>query len=222
MELIGCIVLSNELPKSWGSIKNLINNYLKENIGETEEAVNKFLETKTEEIRNKLELMSKIINRFIEEKIISKDNKLFNKFYIPYKFMICRLSFKLKDISVFNRHIKNILDDFKTEILDEEKDIQNSLGCKSRNAIFQRKLIVFIDKIIDKHYDKKDVTNNKFFYKKTIMQKLQEQNNKCNICHCDLSNMEYDGDHINPWCNEGKTEYSNSQVLCKHCHRKKN
>ena len=219
-EIISCIILSSDLPKSWSSINSMIDNYLKCNIGETEEKVNSFLESKTQEIKDKLDLISKIINRLIDEKIFSKDKRTFNKFYIPYKFMICRLYFKLNDISVFNRHIKDILKDLKSKIFDV--DIQIELECKSRNAMFQKKLINLIDNIIDNHYDKKDVNNNRLFSKKIISEKLKEQNNKCNICNCNLSNIQYDGDHIKKWSNGGKTEKSNLQVLCKPCHQKKN
>ena len=134
--------------------------------------------------------------------------------------MVCRLYFTLNNISIFNRHIKEILKDLKSKIFDV--DIQIELECKSRNAMFQKKLINLIDTIIISHYDKNDEKNNRYFNKKIINEKLQAQNNKCNICQCDLSNREYDGDHINPWSNGGKTEYSNLQVLCKYCHQKKN
>ena len=220
MEIISCIILSSDLPKSWSSINSMIDNYLKCNIGETEEKVNYFLESKTQEIKDKLDLISKIINRLIDEKIFSKDKRTFNKLFIPYKFMVCRLYFTLNNISIFNRHIKEILKDLKSKIFDV--DIQIELECKSRNAMFQKKLINLIDTIIISHYDKNDEKNNRYFNKKIINEKLQAQNNKCNICQCDLSNREYDGDHINPWSNGGKTEYSNLQVLCKYCHQKKN
>jgi len=220
MEIITCIVLSNNLQKSWSSLSNLVDNYLKSVIGETEEAVNTFLDNNTQEIRNKLDLMCKIIDRLTHEKIFSKDKRTFNKYFLPYKFVICRLFFKLKNISLFNRHIKDILNDLNTKIF--QVDIQEKLMCKSRNAIFQKKLINLIDTIIDNHYDKNDEKNNRYFNKKTIIKKLQEQNNKCNICQIDLSNMNYDGDHIDPWSNDGKTEYLNLQVLCKPCHHKKN
>ena len=57
-----------------------------------------------------------------------------------------------------------------------------------------KKLINLIDKIIDSHYDKNDEKIIDYLIK-NINKKLQEQNNKCNICQCDLLNMEYDGDH---------------------------
>ena len=220
MEIIGCIALSNNLPKSWGSINSMVDNYLKSGIGETEEDVNKFLHNNTQEIRSKLDLMCKIINRLLDENYFSKDKRTFNKLFLPYKFMICRLYFKLKDISVFNRHINDILNDFNIKII--QVDIQDILKCKSRNAVFQKKLINFIDDIIDKHYDKKDVNNNRLFSKKMINDQLNEQDNKCKLCNCDLSNIQYDGDHIKKWGNGGKTDKSNLQVLCKPCHHKKN
>lgn len=220
MEIIGCIVLSNNLPKSWGSINSMIDIYLKNVIGITEEDVNKFLKNNTQEIRNKLELLCKIIDNLIDKNIFSKNKREFNKLFLPYKFMICRLYFKLKDISIFNRHINDILNDFNSEII--QVDIQDTLKCKSRNAVFQKKLINFIDDIIDKNYDKKDVNNNRLFSKKMISDQLNEQDNKCKLCKCDLSNIQYEADHIKKWCSGGKTDKSNLQVLCKPCHYNKN
>jgi len=220
MEIIGCLVLSSDLPTSWSSINTLIDNYLKKSIGETEENVNIFLQNNTHEIKNKLDLISKIITRFESNKIFSKDRRTFTKLFIPYKFIICRLYYKLNDISIFNRHIEDILIDLKNKILDID-DIERTLDCKSRNAIFQKKLINFIDEIIDKHYNKDDTNNNRLFSKKMINEKLKEQDYKCNVCNCDLTNILYDGDHIKKWCNGGKTEISNLQILCKPCHYKK-
>lgn len=220
MEIIGCIVLSNNLRSSWSSINNMIENYLKNTIGETEEAVNLFLQKSIHEIKNKLEFMSKIINRLGDENLFSKDKRTFNKLFIPYKFMICRLCFKLKDISYFNRYIKNILIDFNSKIINT--DIQDVLKCKSRNAMFQKKLINLIDDIIDKHYDKNDPINNRLFSKTMICDKLNEQDNKCKICNCDLSTIQYEGDHIKKWCDGGRTDTCNLQVLCRPCHYKKN
>lgn len=220
IEIISCIILSDNLPKSWASINNLIFDiYFKKTIGETEECVKKFIETNGDDVKNKLEFMIKIIDRLIDEKLFSEDKKTYNRLFIPYKFMICRLCFNLKDISVFNRHVKDVINDFNNEIINT--DIQAKLKCKSRNATFQRRLINFIDEIIKTHYDRKDTTNNRFFNKKMIADKLLEQDNKCNTCKCDLYNIPYEGDHIIKWCNGGKTEYSNLQILCKPCHYKK-
>lgn len=215
-EIISFIVLSNNMPTSWSSINTIIDNYLKKNIGETEEEVNNFLINNKEEIKNKLDLIIKIIERLTSENIFSKDKKKFNKYFIPYKFIISRLCFKLKNMANFTRYIQNIITDLNNEILTI--DIQKNLDCKSRNAIFQKNLIKLIDTIIDKHYDPKDNTNNRLFNKKMISDKLKEQKNKCNNCQKDLTTIKYEADHIKKWCNGGKTEYSNLQILCHQCH----
>jgi len=219
MEIIASFVLSEELPKSWSSINNMVDTYLKSKIGGTENQINKFLKDNTKEIKNRLDFICKIINRFIDEKLFSKDKREFNKFFLPYKFMIYRVCFKLKDISVFNRHINKIIYDFRNEILNI--DIQTKLECTSRNAMFQKKLISLIDQIIDDNYDSKDVSNNRLFSKKMISKRLKGQDNKCCICSRDLTSISYEGDHIKKWCSGGKTEYSNLQVICKNCHRNK-
>ena len=179
MEIISFITLSNNLPNSWSSLNSLTDTHLKKTVGETEEKVSEFLENKSQEIKNLLEFIVKIINRLTEEEIFSNDKKIFKKLFLPYKFMICRLAFKLKDISYFNRHIKNILNDFKNKItIDIQKDL---VGGESRNAMFQKKLVNLIDKIIDKEYDPNDKSNDRLFDKKMIIQKLEEQKNNCNV-----------------------------------------
>ena len=219
MEIISCIILSNNLPKSWSSINSLVDIYLKNDIGETVEKVNNFIEKNTQEIKNRLDFIVKIINRLTDEEIFSSDKRMFNKYFIPYKFIICRLCFKLKDISYFNRYIKNILNDCKNQILNV--DIQTQLDCKSRNAEFQRRLINLIDTIINNHYNSNDKSNDRLFDKKMIIQKLEEQKNNCNMCGCNLSKIKYHADHIKKWSNGGKTEYSNLQILCIPCHQNK-
>lgn len=49
----------------------------------------------------------------------------------------------------------------------------------------------------------------------------ERQNGICPICklHFEIENME--GDHITPWCEGGKTEVDNLQMLCKDCNRRK-
>ena len=53
------------------------------------------------------------------------------------------------------------------------------------------------------------------------LKKYTEQKGICPCCgeHFDYSKME--GDHITPWSEGGKTEYSNLQMLCKKCNRSK-
>ena len=85
--------------------------------------------------------------------------------------------------------------------------------------MFQRKLIEYIDNIIDLEYDKTDVNNNRLFNTEMKEQKLIEQNNKCNVCK--KIRKQYEADHIRAWSLGGKTEYSNLQMICIQCHRNK-
>jgi 5-methylcytosine-specific restriction endonuclease McrA len=96
-------------------------------------------------------------------------------------------------------------------------EIQEILECKSRNAVFQKKLILLIDGIIDSSYDTN--SDKRLFTKTQIKSKLKEQNDVCVICK--KSKEKYEGDHIIPWSKGGKTSYENLQVLCIPCNQSK-
>ena len=52
-------------------------------------------------------------------------------------------------------------------------------------------------------------------------QAYEKQQGICPVCkkHFDIKEME--GDHITPWCEGGKTNIENCQMLCKECNRRK-
>tara|TARA_B100000035_G_scaffold312707_1_gene324778 strand:- start:58 stop:1311 length:1254 start_codon:yes stop_codon:yes gene_type:complete len=220
-EIISLLVLSDKLPSSWDSIITLGNNFLIKKIGETEDSVNEYIVDNSATIKNKLDFFIKIIERLNYKNVFSESKKTFKKYYVPYKFFICRLNFKLQNIATFNRFIDRIIPIFKQQVL--EVDILEKFQLNSRNAVFQKKLIELIDSIIDSVYDKSDPANKRLFSKKDILEKLKEQNNCCQMCNKNLleNNIPYEGDHIISWCNGGVTEYSNLQVLCKYCHSSK-
>lgn len=214
-EIIDIIVLSNELPNSWSSVNTLRDKYYSETLGHTQQSVDTFLQNNEENIKSRIIMIKKIIATLKDNKFFSNDKKIFHKFYLPYKFIISRLLFKFKEISSFNRHIIDIIEQLKMQITDV--DIQLKLECKSRNAMFQKKLIQLIDGIIHFSYEKNK--DKRLFTKAEVMRKLHEQNNVCDDCK--LSKENYEGHHIVEWSKGGKTNYDNLQVLCKACHTKK-
>ena len=49
----------------------------------------------------------------------------------------------------------------------------------------------------------------------------EKQKHKCKICKKTFEFEQMEGDHITPWCEGGKTEKDNCQMLCRECNRRK-
>jgi hypothetical protein len=163
-------------------------------------------------------MIKKIITTLHDNQFFSKNKKTFNSWYLPYKVILGRLLYKFKDnVPLFNRHYGDILLQLKHQLINTDIDMQQKLGCKTRNAVFQQKLSDLIDTIIDSSFEKNK--DKRLFSKIEINSKLKEQNNAC--ANCKMTKEKYEGDHIMPWSTGGKTTIDNLQVLCIDCHDKK-
>ncbi len=49
----------------------------------------------------------------------------------------------------------------------------------------------------------------------------EKQKHKCKLCHKAFELEQMEADHITPWCEGGKTEKANCQMLCRECNRRK-
>jgi hypothetical protein len=217
-QIIEMVVLSEDLSSSWSSINHLKDQWIKYKIGETAEDVEEFLKKNTIEIEDKMSFMIKIINQFYQKNLFSKNKKTFKKFFLIYKCIISRCCHFIPSIALFNRIADGITEEIQKELLID--NIQNKLGCNSRNATFQKKILEKIDGIIQAPLQEEGISRK--FPKKMIQEKLIYQNSICPSCNLQIEeNAIYEGDHIIPWTAGGKTIPENLQVLHKRCHQLK-
>ena len=217
-QIIEMLVLAYPLTSSWSSISQYKEGWIKSEIGDTAEKVAEFLRNRTMEVEYKLSFMTKIINQLQQKKLFSEDKKIFKTHRLLYGFLISRCCLFIPSIAVFNRVIDQIIETMKKEILID--NILVILGCSSRNADFQRKVLEKIDEIIQRPLLEEG--SERRFSKKVIQDKLSEQNGICPQCNTKiLETDKYEGDHIIAWTAGGKTIPENLQVLHKRCHQLK-
>ena len=199
-EMMSYLALSSPLPNSWSSISSLTKRYISEILGESEESVSLFLENKENEIIEKLRFLLKIVN-FVDNRLKNDENYKLRRNYNTEKIIICRLCFKLVNKANFNRYIEKLMKNIQDELL--HPNIQDELECSQRNSTFQRKFCIRLDEIIERNccFDDKETED---FFEKLKLQKLEEQNTKCNLCKVELLEVKYEADHIIPWSKEVK------------------
>jgi 5-methylcytosine-specific restriction endonuclease McrA len=219
-EIIEMIALSEELQGSWSSVHALKEEWIKKTIGETAEKVAQYVGQKGEDLKAKLLFMTKIIDEFSRLDFFSDNSKTDKRYYIrhyiSYKFIVSRCVRWIHNIAMFHRVLSNIIAKFKRDILVE--DIQTRLECTSRSSTFQKRLMEKIDAILKEEVHAEGSA--RLFSKKQIQNKLEEQENKCALCHLAISFLDkYEGDHIIPWTAGGKTFPENLQVVHRRCHQ---
>jgi hypothetical protein len=210
--LIQIIALTEKvLPSSFSSLTNLSDKWIEGNLGVTVSSVEKALSEKIKHWKNMLELVKHIMNKFDEQNLLikKKEKKLINIV------LIARSAAMIRDKSLFNRHSQNLGVIFKKML---EKDIQELVGCKDKNAKYQLRLINLIDETVQIELGEKMP---RCFTPQMKLQKLEQQNGKCAICNelIDTNKDTYEGDHIKPWSFGGQTIMDNLQVLHTRCHQ---
>ena len=158
-----------------------------------------------------------------QNKFFSLNGKIFSKNQLPYKFIVSRLCYENKITrEIFTRHLEDLIKQLNEKILDQTDQILVILECKARNQVYQKKLLHYIDDIIQTEVDIDNEQNSRIFPKPMIQKKLTEQSNLCTLCSKAISSTDqYDGDHIIPWTSKGLTIYSNLQVVHRRCHKQK-
>lgn len=72
-----------------------------------------------------------------------------------------------------------------------------------------------------KIYQQRQTQGPRTFSKEMREQKYKEQGGRCPHCGGVFAFSQMEGDHVTPYSKGGKTEYSNLQMLCAPCNRKK-
>jgi hypothetical protein len=139
---------------------------------------------------------------------------------IEYIVIINRTVALIQTNDRFSRNSGILCEKFSSFLGNDEKNEEKDEKNENRNSTFQAKLIAQIDGIINNVID--ELKGPRLFPKEMISEKLNEQNNICKLCNKPItSKQDYDGDHIIPWTNGGKTEKDNLQVVHSRCHKMK-
>jgi len=210
------LALSEErLPNSFSSINDISTKWEASHLGSSKNTVDECIAANSTTYKERLDKVKKYMDKFISDGLFTENT---NRDPIVTLLVITRTVALIKKDNLFGRHITNLIDKFKKEIF--EGSIQEKLGCAARNAVFQSKLIDKINSIIMEEIG--EVQEPRLFSKIVIDAKLQEQEGKCAICNSQITKQQkYEGDHILPWSQMGRTVPENCQVVHQKCHKRK-
>lgn len=184
----------------------------------TAEGVNIGMSDYADEFSNRLSRVKYVMDMFDQLNLF--DNK--KRSTVEYMMIINRTVALSQTNDTFNR-ISSMLYDKFHEMLNRDHDEKEDKNEKHllRGGDFQLGLVIQIDCII--HHIMDDKKGPRFFSRQMIDEKLTyDQQGKCAICQKPItSKQQYEGDHILPWTNGGKTDRENLQVVHKRCHKLK-
>jgi len=214
-QLTKILALSEEsLPYSFTSFSDIVTKWEAKNLGNSRAQVDTCIQEKGAAYKERLDKIKKYMDRYIEEGLFLQENQD----PIATIIIVTRTVALIKKDPVFSRHIENLKAAFNREIF--EGSIQEKLGCASRNAMFQKKMIHKIDSIIMEEIG--EHPEPRLFSPEIIVAKLVEQKRVCPLCNLPiLAHQKYEGDHIIPWSQKGRTVAENCQVVHRKCHKQK-
>ncbi len=211
MELLILLALSyDKMLPNFSSLPNLLEQWTQSNLGSTKAEVDTNLEAHKPTIEKKLKAIIRYAREFDEEELF-KDTSL-NQ---AHQIIVARAA-ALIPVDQLTRTKGQLCSALQEQLLGEI--IENNLGSNNKNATFQKKVYEEADKIINEIMV--DRAEPRFFLAVDKKRKLEEQSYICPLCSTKItSDQSYEGDHIKPWAQGGKTIYSNLQVVHKKCHR---
>jgi hypothetical protein len=208
---------------SYSSMEDLINRWCDEVLGKTTESIDTNTKLNKENYINRLKKMRDIMTELQDRNTFHEDEKsIIDKSKdIPLLIIIGRLGYWFKTISHFRRVADELCLKVHSILKMNPNDLCKFLQVNSRNATFQKKLIVHVDSIFSQHSD--EAKERRTFTMAEKKQKLEEQGGLCTGCNKPiLEHQRRDGDHIKEYCKGGTTTYDNLQILHKLCHESKN
>jgi len=211
---------SNLITETFGSLPALTNKWVEKTFGETKSQVDEALKEKSEELKRRIKLIVKYMNRFKECGLYTG-----SKLNLVFIQLTCGRLCALLPETHITRHCQALTSRLKVSLFDKsDVDRFKELGMENnvqKNGLYQRHVIKYIDSII-KDVIGDDMTSKRFFSSSDIKKKLEEQKGLCALCNVQIKHDQtYEGDHIKPWCAGGNTEYENLQVVHRLCHIKK-
>lgn len=211
--LTNVLAFSEErLPSSFSSLNDVGTKWEDANLGDSANSVDTYVRIHGGTCRDRLERIKKYMDRFIQESLFPIEDHLIT-------FMLVTRSVALiKNAAILSRHSDGLVKAFKEQIIDV--NIQELLECPARNAVFQKKLVAKIDELIRAEIG--EAEEPRLFTKQVIEETLKKQAGLCALCNTQITKQQkFEGDHIQPWGQMGRTIPENCQVVHQKCHKRK-
>ena len=215
-KMIETIALADpDLPKRWSGLTAISKKWLA-SFGGRADTIQSEITKRMPAIRERLDEIVYVMMRYTELHLF---DAAFGSTWrhIESLFVITRTAFHFAgDHARLNRHLPSLVETFREAFFEEKDATQEKIN---RDGRFQVRLVATIDEILQRELGTPEP---RCFPAKMIQQRLSEQEGKCGICHLPILERDrYEGDHILPWSQKGRTVIENLQVVHRSCHRAK-